>query len=123
VRWRRQSVIRGYILDFYCPTFHIGVEVDGSIHDPQKDAIRDQNILRGTGIHVLRFSNDAVQNNICEVLQTLREKVWSLGFSTNPQDSSSSKITINRRRLGEKHLRRLDLAVVVPVEVVEKWKT
>ena len=34
-KFYRQSVKFGYILDFYCPTLHLGIEVDGGVHDEQ----------------------------------------------------------------------------------------
>jgi very-short-patch-repair endonuclease len=60
----RQSVQFGYILDFYCPTLRLGLEVDGNIHDTQKkyDTRRD-NALARHGIHVFRFSNENVLYN------------------------------------------------------------
>lgn len=61
VRARRQSVIRGYIVDFYIPAWKLAIEVDGSVHDSDeqkaKDAYRDQAIFRGTKIRVIRFKN------------------------------------------------------------------
>jgi very-short-patch-repair endonuclease len=60
----RQTVLYGYILDFYCPTLRLGVEIDGSIHDDQRkyDRQRDSN-LRRWGIKVLRYRNEDVFNN------------------------------------------------------------
>jgi very-short-patch-repair endonuclease len=57
----RQSVNYGYILDFYCPSLKLGLEVDGSIHDQQQeyDYYRDLNLAR-QGIKIFRFSNDDV---------------------------------------------------------------
>jgi very-short-patch-repair endonuclease len=38
VRFRRQQVIQGFIVDFYCHKAALVVEVDGDdIHDLQKD--------------------------------------------------------------------------------------
>jgi very-short-patch-repair endonuclease len=77
-KFYRQSVKFGYILDFYCPTLHLGIEVDGGIHDEQVryDTHRD-NILAKHGIHVFRFSNDdvlynsqAVAFDICQLAET-----------------------------------------------------
>jgi very-short-patch-repair endonuclease len=60
----RQVVAFGYILDFYCPTLRIGLEIDGEIHDDQKeyDKQRDTNLAR-RGIKVLRTRNEVVFNN------------------------------------------------------------
>ncbi len=57
-QFRRQQVIAGYIVDFYCHSAALIVEVDGSIHDEQAeyDAERTQ-ALESHGFTVLRFTN------------------------------------------------------------------
>ena len=37
VHFRRQQVIAGFIVDFYCHKAGLVVEVDGDIHDLQKE--------------------------------------------------------------------------------------
>ena len=37
VRFRRQQVIHGFIVDFYCHKAALVVEVDGDIHDLQQE--------------------------------------------------------------------------------------
>ena len=75
--FRRQYVQYGYIMDFYCPTLRMGIEVDGYVHDDQKnyDSRRD-NRLASHGIHVFRFSNDnvlhntqAVASDLCQIIE------------------------------------------------------
>lgn len=67
--FRRQSVIRGYIVDFYCPRLHLVIEVDGLYHlsRQRQDGVRDK-VMERLGICVLRFSNDAVLNRTDETL-------------------------------------------------------
>mgnify|MGYP001583068275 FL=1 len=36
VKFRRQHSVDYYILDFYCPKFRLGIELDGSIHLTRK---------------------------------------------------------------------------------------
>ena len=57
----RQAVEYGYILDFYCSTLRLGIEVDGGIHDERKryDRQRDTHLAQW-GIRVLRVRNAAV---------------------------------------------------------------
>ena len=73
----RQTVLYGYILDFYCPTLRLGVEIDGSIHDDRRryDRQRDSNLARRR-IKVLRYRNEDVFNNpqvlanqLCKVIE------------------------------------------------------
>lgn len=37
LHFRRQQIIHGYIADFYCHQHELIVEVDGGIHDQQKE--------------------------------------------------------------------------------------
>ena len=60
VRFQRQKAIGNYIVDFYCHSAKLVVELDGSQHcDPvqmEKDHIRTA-YLEAQGICVLRLSN------------------------------------------------------------------
>ncbi len=58
LKFRRQQVIRGFIVDFYCPKHRLAIELDGPIHEQQtaEDRHRDQ-VLAEEGIHVLRIRN------------------------------------------------------------------
>jgi very-short-patch-repair endonuclease len=77
IKFRRQFSIDIYILDFYAPEFNLAVEADGGQHyaeNAEKDATRAQRLF-SRGVHVLRFSNrDILQNieGVCEtILQTI----------------------------------------------------
>ena len=61
VHFRRQQVIAGFIVDFYCHKAALVVEVDGDIHDLQQeeDAKRER-ILSEMGLRMVRFRNDEV---------------------------------------------------------------
>ena len=73
----RQYVLFGYILDFYCPTLRLCIEIDGVTHDYRKedDEKRDQNLKR-YGIEILRFRNEAVFDTpmkladlVCQIIE------------------------------------------------------
>jgi len=62
VHFRRQQVIAGFIVDFYCHKAGLVIEVDGGdVHDLQEDedARRDK-VLSGMGLRIIRFRNDGV---------------------------------------------------------------
>ena len=72
VRFRRQQIIGNYIVDFYCHSRGLVIELDGSQHfedkGKQADLERDT-YLRGLGLTVLRYSNLDVDRNfrgVCE---------------------------------------------------------
>ena len=81
----RQKVILGYIVDFYCASPRLVIEVDGSHHrepeQAQYDRTRD-NALNGVGMYVLRFSNDEVLHHIDSVLKRI-EKALEYKNTTN----------------------------------------
>ena len=61
-KFRRQSVIGSFIVDFCCPKTGLIIEVDGGTHvDEDADRIRSQ-ALEQMGYFVIRFTNqDAIQ--------------------------------------------------------------
>ena len=61
--FRRQQVIEGFIVDFYCDAAKLAIELDGSVHEQWKyDQSRDKSIsLRG--VRILRFSNEAMRDS------------------------------------------------------------
>lgn len=74
LKFRRQQVIEGFIADFYCNELRLIVEVDGGIHETQKDydKLRDWIISRND-ITVLRFSNEEVVNQFDIVAKRIGE--------------------------------------------------
>jgi len=51
VHFRRQQVIQGFIVDFYCHRAGLVIEVDGDIHDLQKEEDeRREKVLSPTGM-------------------------------------------------------------------------
>ena len=69
VRFRRQQVIQGFIVDFYCHQTGLVVEVDGDIHDLQKEEDeRREKVLSALGLRVVRFRNDEVLKNLSAVV-------------------------------------------------------
>ena len=75
LHFRRQQVIAGYIVDFYCATPCLVVEVDGGIHVPgdKYDQDRDK-ALDELGIKTLRISNESVVTNLPAVLQLIENE-------------------------------------------------
>ncbi len=72
VKFIRQKIIDGYIVDFYCAKAKIVIELDGSQHGKEsnetKDAVRD-NELSKYDINVLRIPNYEIWNNFSGVCQ------------------------------------------------------
>ena len=62
-KFRRQHPYAVYILDFYCHSLKLVIEVDGGIHNikevMENDAVR-QELLEKDGFKVVRFSNEEI---------------------------------------------------------------
>lgn len=72
--FRRQQVIDGYIVDFYCHKANLVVEVDGDIHLGQEEYDRDRDShLRSRDLIVLRFSNNDVVVTLENVLAEIQK--------------------------------------------------
>jgi very-short-patch-repair endonuclease len=76
VHFRRQQVIAGFIVDFYRHRVGLVIEVDGDIHDLQKeeDAKREK-VLSALGLRIARFRNDEVGRNLSAVVGSICELI------------------------------------------------
>ncbi|HEV2185744.1 MAG TPA: endonuclease domain-containing protein [Stellaceae bacterium] len=70
LRFRRQHPVGPYILDFYCPSAHLAIEVDGSAHDTASQVQHDERRvawLGKRGIKVLRvLARDVLRDESLE---------------------------------------------------------
>ena len=89
VRFRRQHPIGPYVLDFYCASAKLAIEVDGFAHDtghrPQRDEVRAE-WLRAQGIDMLRIPATEVLADPDEVANGL------LRLCGAPQDPSTTQL-------------------------------
>lgn len=70
-KFRRQHSVGNYILDFYCPSEKLCIEVDGKGHLNRDTRIKDKvrtEYLNNHKIKVCRFENRRVFENIDSVL-------------------------------------------------------
>ncbi len=68
--FRRQRPVGKYILDFYCDTLRLGIEVDGEYHDHSLEESDDERsqYLQNRGVMMMRFANEEIMNNLDECL-------------------------------------------------------
>jgi very-short-patch-repair endonuclease len=72
VHFRRQQVIAGFIVDFYCHAARLVIEVDGPVHDnQQQEDLERERMLGDQGLKIIRFSNHEIESNMPEVLQRI----------------------------------------------------
>jgi len=75
VKFRRQAIILGWIVDFYSPSQRLVIEVDGPDHQQRlrrtQDAERDAAMI-GLGLRILRVPNARVLSDMPAVLNEIR---------------------------------------------------
>ncbi|XLS28332.1 endonuclease domain-containing protein [Flavobacteriaceae bacterium M23B6Z8] len=75
-KFRRQHSIENFIVDFYCPSEKVIIELDGANHldfaKQQSDYERDE-ILQNLGFKVIRFENKFIFEDLEIVLNTIRD--------------------------------------------------
>ena len=74
-KFRRQTSIKNFIVDFYCPEEKLIVELDGDLHfdkDVKKYDEQRTKKLEELGLNVLRFENQDVLFNLEAVLQEIK---------------------------------------------------
>ncbi len=74
LHFRRQQIIDGFIVDFYCHKIKLIIEVDGEIHQSriEYDNLREE-ILTSRGLFIVRFSNKEINNDLESVLKRITE--------------------------------------------------
>ncbi len=72
LKFRRQYAFWRYIADFYCHEKALVIEIDGKIHESQKeyDQIRDE-VIKQYGVTILRIKNEEIENDIQNVLHKI----------------------------------------------------
>ncbi|HEY9075003.1 MAG TPA: endonuclease domain-containing protein [Anaerolineaceae bacterium] len=74
-RFLRQRPIDAYIVDFYCASRKLVIEIDGDSHFQNGAQEYDQartSVLEGYGLKVLRFTNPDVLNHFEQVCQQIQ---------------------------------------------------
>lgn len=74
-KFRRQHSVGNYILDFYCPSERLGIELDGAHHFQTAGFLKDEErtkYLNSLNIRILRFENDEVFKALESVLEIIK---------------------------------------------------
>ena len=78
LKFRRQQVIRGFIVDFYCAELRLAIELDGAVHgDPDhrfRDSVRDMVLASEAEVLVVAIPNALVsEERLRTLLQVVRD--------------------------------------------------
>ena len=76
LKFRRQHAIQDFIADFVCIEKRLVIEVDGEIHDQQReyDQVRTE-FLNANGFNVIRFTNNEVNKDIDFVIERIKQVI------------------------------------------------
>ena len=82
IRFEYDGQKRFFVADFYCHEFKLVVEIDGGIHETQKDydALRTS-IIKNLGMRVIRFKNEEVLNSMDKVVAKMERELIPLSSS------------------------------------------
>ena len=86
-KFRRQHSMSNYIVDFYCPSEKIVIELDGSVHDDYSAQMYDLErtaFLNELNMKVIRFGNNEVFSNLENVLEEIKRNFGHLHRPTIP---------------------------------------
>lgn len=82
LQFYRQKLLGNYIVDFYCPSAQMVIEIDGGQHYTEEGQAQDSKrdaFLNDIGLRVLRFSNLDVLGNldgvIAEIVRHLEKEL------------------------------------------------
>ena len=77
--FRQQHIINKFIVDFVCLSKNLIIEIDGDMHDLQKEKDAERSdIFKILGFEVIRFRNEEVLENIDSVVKRIIKKLDSL---------------------------------------------
>lgn len=79
-RFLRQYSVGRYIIDFYCPSLRVAIEIDGGQHNATniKYDMNRTDYLTKQNISVIRYWNNEVLNNLEGVYSDLVQKIKPL---------------------------------------------
>ena len=80
VKIYKQRIIGSYVVDFYCASAKLVIEIDGSKHY-QADAMvydaKRSDYLQSLGLHIIRFSNADINVRFERVCESIHQYIQS----------------------------------------------
>ncbi len=89
--FRRQHIIGNFIVDFVCLEKNLVIEVDGDVHDRQKERDMERtNFLEQNNFKVIRFKNNQIIQNANKVLDEIYSALKALPLGEGLGGASQS---------------------------------
>jgi very-short-patch-repair endonuclease len=75
-KFRRRSLVYGYIPDFWCPEAKVAIEIDGREYPAkqERDAVRDTRLF-SHGIHTVHIASDLVWRDSATALEVIQAAI------------------------------------------------
>ena len=76
-KFTRQKPLDHFIVDVYCAKLGLIIEIDGEIHNFQKDRDmeRDNILKQKFGLKIIRYTNEEILNNVEKVTEDLVTRI------------------------------------------------
>lgn len=74
----RQYSVEGYVVDFYCPTKRLAIEIEGSVHNLPEVHKYDEyryRYIKAYNIKILKFTNQELFLHIGHVLEAIKTEL------------------------------------------------
>ncbi len=92
-KFRRQHIIKDYIVDFVCLHKKIVIEIDGQYHLQDQQIVKDTSRtedLQQDGFTVIRFTNEEVVANTPAVIKNIKKALMEIIPSTKKASAAKS---------------------------------
>lgn len=100
-KFRRQYSVEAFVVDFYCTSLKLAIEVDGESHFTDDASLRDeerQRIIEEYGLTFLRFTNSEIYENIDGVVNRILQRIDELTSPAPPCKGVDRKRESKERR-------------------------
>ena len=86
LKFTRQKPLDHFIVDFYCSSLGLAIELDGKVHNFQKarDKERDNLLQQKFGLKIVRYKNEEILENTEKIVEDLVRKIKYTTQNTTP---------------------------------------
>jgi len=98
-KFRRQAVVAGSVVDFYCAELALVVELDGGVHrlTEAEDAVRDRKLAEA-GFHVVRLGNETFLRNPDALKVVMIRRAEEIGICPAQPTGSAGHLLFQREK-------------------------
>ena len=79
IKFKKETLIGKYILNFYSPEVEFGIEIDNNTHTKKYILTKDE-YMQSMGITVIKFSNSEIKNDLEDTLKNIKESIINIKY-------------------------------------------